>query len=199
MDQQKDIMIFHRQIIDVMSETGGVLKTGRNQAQKYNYSSETDIIGAVRASMIKHGLFLFPCETSVISDEQDGKKRFMTAIITYELRSSHSSAIMRLPIPVSAMDFSDKAPAKALTMALKYALNQLFLLMRGVDPDDDKNNLFDLKAWAKINVKGGYQGIIDYTKKWNIEAPSSWSQARIFRFIKAFQKNELPLEALHEH
>ena len=191
--QKDSILEFHAQILAVMRDCRGVPKSGRNNHQGYDYSSEVDILGSVRPAMVKHGLFMFPAQIEVIHDENDGKKRFMTAIFTYEVRSTKNNHILKIPICVSGQDFGDKAPVKCATMAQKYAVNQLFMLLRGVDPDNDANNKFDLRTWASDNLARGYGAVVEYAKHNNHPAPSKWSPETCANFVAAFEEGRLPI------
>ena len=55
----------HEQVIvtfmnKVMAEVGYVQKKDENKFQKYKYAGEGALLAALRPSMVKHGLVLFP-------------------------------------------------------------------------------------------------------------------------------------------
>jgi hypothetical protein len=124
-------------IIAVMKSVEGVAKRGRNEQQSYNFRGIDAVLNAVGPELRKHGGFL--------------KSNILTADHTTGVTSKGSQVnIARLHVQYSffgevgeplvgdvvaeAFDTSDKATAKALSVALRSYLIQLLCL-----PTDEKD------------------------------------------------------------
>lgn len=138
-------------ICQVMKGVTSVAKSGRNQGQGYDYTTEADLVMACRSLMADLGLTLRPesirplgngpvdsCSSGqdVAYQSQAGNQmwRFL-AIWTW--RVSHiGGGSARFETVGCGVDNSDKHPYKAGSGAKKYALEQLFLIPR-VDADPE--------------------------------------------------------------
>lgn len=131
----------------VYQQVGYVQKKGKNTAQNYRYAGEKDLIEALRPAMVEAGIVFF---CSGISDQETREVRKSTPrgesvtinfAATFHFTFAH--AVSGTSIQVAARgegaDSLDKASAKAMTGALKYALRQTFVIETGDDPDDHRN------------------------------------------------------------
>lgn len=125
--------------LQVMKAVAFAPKGGTNQHDGYKYSSETDLIGAVRGAMIDAGLTLVPasgrCVTTEGYDTERGHRNRVVVERTFAL--THLSGESE-PITVygEGIDVGEKATYKAMTGAKKYAIREAFLLECGDDPDN---------------------------------------------------------------
>ena len=116
-------------IADVMSRVAaeiaskGVGKSGTNREQNYKYRPVDDVLNVVGPIMAKHGLGLSAVYTDRqaerVPTQKGGVKTIVTlrGIFTYKWKSEESVT----ETYGEAMDSSDKATNKAMSMALKYA------------------------------------------------------------------------------
>jgi hypothetical protein len=130
-------------MLAVMGEIGYVQKTGKVQGggMNYRFAGEAALLKALRPHMVAHGLLLFPvaCELrehhEVVETKYGPKpSRTIRTVSTYRL-AHVSGEHVDLQVAGEGQDKGDKATAKAMTIALKYALRQAFLIETGDDPD----------------------------------------------------------------
>ena len=66
--------------------------------------------------------------------------RIARAVMNYRFVDARSGEELSVRVAGEGADAGDKAPYKAMTGALKYALLQSFLLSTGDDPEDERAN-----------------------------------------------------------
>jgi len=165
-------------ILNVYKEVGYVYKEGRIEfgRTKYSFAGEADFIKALRPVMITHGLTwrqkkvthvevnqvivqkpiidLTIFDKTIIIEKEVLRYEALVDII-YEIRHVEGECL-DIPSTGFGIDTGDKALAKALTMALKYALRQLFLIETGDDPDNTASEVYELidnmTAWLDKDV-----------------------------------------------
>lgn len=133
----------HKDIYAAMAaayhECGYVQKDTR-KGLNYTYASEASLIKALRPALLKHGIVVFPTTTEVVANEvyKTGSGSSMNRVqvlVTY--RFTHASGTyIDVQAAGEGADVGDKATAKAMTIAYKYALRQAFLIETGDDPDE---------------------------------------------------------------
>ncbi len=117
----------------VMAEIGGVPKTHKNSQQNYSFRGIEDMLLAAHPAFIKHGVFCVP----TVTDRQEYRFEktnsegrvsvwlHVTLTIRHEFYAPDGSSISVTTVG-EGLDNSDKASAKSMSMALKYALIELF-------------------------------------------------------------------------
>lgn len=124
-----------------MGDVEAIKKDGKNTMQGYSFTSEAAIANTLRPIMSKHGLALVPTNIRVVNaDTVQTKNATMQRVAieaTYTLMHKGGQNLS-ITVPGEGMDSLDKAIPKALTMAYKYAMIQVFCVGRGDDPDDGK-------------------------------------------------------------
>jgi hypothetical protein len=133
----------------VMNRVGYVQKTGQVSGGqvRYRFASEVDLLQALRPAMVEAGLMLLPvgCVVQQEMDRveksgRDGKPYIVTTVrarSTVAYRLAHvSGEYVDLQVCGEGQDSGDKSTPKAMTIALKYALRQAFLIETGDDPDE---------------------------------------------------------------
>lgn len=138
----------YKAIRAVMGDVGYVQKVGQitdNRGKKmYNFAGEVAMLRALRPSMLERGLCMFPVgcelfETHEILDGKYGKKTSRTVRVVSTYRLAHESGeFVDIQVAGEGQDSGDKAAAKAMTIALKYAIRQTFLIETGDDPDESR-------------------------------------------------------------
>ena len=194
-------------IHQVMARVSGVGKTGFNSHHRYNFSSESDILEAVRPAMISQGLILYPSDVATISTQEIGKNVRRELAITYTIMHTSGEQLL-MTVRAEGMDSQDKASPKAMTMGLKYAMIQLFNLPRGIDPDDHRNqdnaqkrpkepayNILDDPRYQKFleQLPGGSRTMIDTCKAKSWPLPSKWDGQWLSRFLSAYAAGEIEM------
>lgn len=129
-------------LIAIMRDVDAIGKEQRNQQQGFKYRGIDDVMNSLHGIFAAHGVVCLPVETESNSTERVNKNntvlRFTTAKVTYHLTAQDGSFV---PIKMigTAMDGGDKSEAKAVSIALKYALTTAFLVPTAEqkDPDGD--------------------------------------------------------------
>lgn len=132
-------------VLKVLSEVKKIEKSGYNKHQNYHYSTENDLIGAVKQLLIDNKLIiltdsetkevikLYKYEKGVISGEN-----LVTVVNT---RHTFCDTDTGYTYPVSSTgtgyDNTDKGSFKAITGALKYFVSKNFLVPTEDDPEND--------------------------------------------------------------
>ena len=134
----------------VVGAMGDITHVGKGQVSKdwsgkaaYNYRGIDDVMNALHPAMVRNGIFIVP---EVIKNERSvvnvgAKQTAMNSVvltIKYTLYAQDGSHIETVVVG-EAFDSGDKATSKAMSIALKYALFQVFCIpteeMRQSDPD----------------------------------------------------------------
>lgn len=114
-------------------------KTAGNSLN-YAFLAEADLVGELHPLFVKHGLFVYPTGWQILHNEiyrtDNDKQMSMVRVCgNYRIQHGESGTEIALASLGEASDVSDKAVAKAQTIAYKYVLRQAFLLETGDDPD----------------------------------------------------------------
>lgn len=130
-------------MVAAMKDIDAVLKNGRNDFQKYNYVRAADVANEAREAMISHGIAftydVVDTEHWETTKEKDGKTSTnyfcqLTVMVTFT--DADSGEQMSGRVVGWGSDTLDKAPFKAMTGAVKYALRMNFLIPDENDPED---------------------------------------------------------------
>ena len=130
-------------INSVMSELGAITKNKRNQQQGFSYRGVDDVMNALNPLMVKHKLF---CVPKVLRNEREERQtsrgsNLLYSIVTmeYTLYAEDGSSVSAVVIG-EGMDSGDKATNKAMAIAYKYAMFQIFSIpTEETAPDADKD------------------------------------------------------------
>ena len=151
-DEQKAIPsnIFQRMAMATaeINRVAKNLKVDINSKQSYKAVAEADVLEAVKPVEEKYGIYSYPVSRKIIKDD------IITNTSTYDGRTTERSSIMirletvyrfvNISNPQDYIDITtygdgfdtqDKAPAKAMTYADKYALLKAYKIQTGEDPD----------------------------------------------------------------
>ena len=130
-------------INSVMSELGAITKNKRNQQQGFSYRGVDDVMNALNPLMDKNKLF---CVPKVLKNEREERQtsrgsNLLYSIVTmeYTLYAEDGSSVSAVVIG-EGMDSGDKATNKAMAIAYKYAMFQIFSIpTEETAPDADKD------------------------------------------------------------
>jgi hypothetical protein len=133
----------HSAINATMQAVGYVQKTGTASiGGSYRYASDADLLAGLRPDMVQNGLTLLPVsihrlDTQHFDTNKGGKQMRCDVVVDYLLTHAPSGESVVIQAIGTGVDSGDKAPYKAMTGALKYALRQGFLIETGNDPEAD--------------------------------------------------------------
>lgn len=126
-------MNIHQKVFEVMKEVSQVEKKGFNEYHKYNYMQESDIIAALRPSLVKHGILLL---SSI--DESTRVDELTTITMTMTLVNvDNPKETLVSKWKAEGSDKGDKGLNKAITAAKKFFLINTFLLEANNDAEAD--------------------------------------------------------------
>ena len=130
-----------KKFVEVMRECSHVAKNGTNDYHKYKYVTAADVLEKVNTSLTKHGLasIVTPNLLSVqqITTAKGNVEQLATVEVTVTLIDADSGKTLALKGLGSGQDPSDKAVAKAQTMAIKYAYLSSLAIATSDDPEAD--------------------------------------------------------------
>ena len=176
-----------------MKQTGLVTKESINSHHRYNFTSEAEVISAIRGPFMDNGLVLVPSNVQVLDCKEAGKTYRYDLLITYKCMHT-SGESLDIVVAASGADSQDKALPKAMTMGLKYALIQCLLIARGIDPEKDGDlNEKEVRKWAK-QFKGGLEAVQTYCRDHKMKDPLDWPDEEWFeRFESAVEEGKIKL------
>jgi hypothetical protein len=146
--------LIYQKIPAIMKEVVPISKDRKNQAQGYSFRGIDDVYNSLQPILAKHGVFM----TSQILDERseertraEGKSALFSRMlkIRYSLTAEDGSSVATEVIG-EGMDQGDKAAAKAMSIAQKYALFQMFLIPTA-EPKDPENDDHEVVAKPKAD------------------------------------------------
>ena len=121
-----------------------VQKRGHNERKNYNYVTAADIAGAVGDILAELGVVVVPRLESISHEpSRTGKsevEHVARVVMAYTFMDVDTAEEITVKVAGEGLDAGDKAPYKAMTGALKYALLQSFLLATGDDPEEERTN-----------------------------------------------------------
>jgi hypothetical protein len=124
---------------EVRRRLGYVQKRGHNERHNYSYVMAADLAGSVGDILAELGVVMIPQLQSISTEPPRGSsERIARIVMNYRFVDARSGEELTVRVAGEGADAGDKAPYKAMTGALKYALLQSFLLATGDDPEDER-------------------------------------------------------------
>ena len=133
-------MKVHEAIVKIREDVGAVRKDGRNTQQNFNFRGVDAVVNAVSAAMSKHGVMVFPSKV----EHRDASKQLSggkmatapVVIVDYTFVGPEGDQFVA-QVPAESFDLGDKATAKAMSVAYRTCLLQVFTLPTDdADPDE---------------------------------------------------------------
>ena len=158
-----------QKLAEVRRRIGYIQKRGHNERFNYSYVTAADIAGAIGDLLAELGVIVIP-RLEEISYESAAARgdavRMARVVMAYSFSDVDSGEEIVAKVAGQGLDSGDKAPYKAMTGALKYALLQSFLLATGDDPEDERaDSRTALGSERPITAEQAreLQGLIDET------------------------------------
>ena len=124
---------------EVRRRLGYVQKRGHNERHNYSYVTAADLAGSVGDILAELGVVVIPQLQSISTEPpRSSSERIARIVMNYRFVDAKSGEELTVRVAGEGADAGDKAPYKAMTGALKYALLQSFLLATGDDPEDER-------------------------------------------------------------
>lgn len=169
-------------MLAVMADIDPIAKARQNEQQGFRFRSIDDVYDALHPALVAHGVVIVP---EVRSHELEEYKTTRGSVMirakilcAFRFYADDGSSIEAVTVGEAA-DSLDKASAKAMSVAYKYALFQTFCIPTGEDSDADSpeppgragrsraiggQKMSDVdrkKLWAKIQIKASELGGLD--------------------------------------
>lgn len=131
----------HQALSKVMAEVQAVRKDSKNQAQRFNFRGIDAVMNAVGPALRKHGVTILPEDVEVHRSNgttANGKPTAEAVLkVTYRVYGPAGDSIHG-KVAAEAMDFGDKAIAKAMSVAYRtFLLQALTIPTDEPDPDSE--------------------------------------------------------------
>ena len=136
-----DTPTVHQALNKVMGDVQAVKKDSKNQAQKFNFRGIDAVMNAVGPALRKHGVTILPEDVDVHRSNgttSNGKQVAEVVVkVTYRVYGPAGDSIHG-KVAAEAMDFGDKAIAKAMSVAYRtFLLQALTIPTDEPDPDGE--------------------------------------------------------------
>lgn len=131
----------HQALSKVMGDVQAVRKDSKNQAQKFLFRGIDAVLNAVGPALRKHGVTILPEDVEVHRNNgttASGKQTAEVVVkVTYRVYGPAGDSIHG-KVAAEAMDFGDKAIAKAMSVAYRtFLLQALTIPTDEPDPDSE--------------------------------------------------------------
>lgn len=144
---EKKVLNIYQKINAVMQEVEYLSKDDHVKFGTTNYKaiSEEKVTTAVRGSLVKNGLVLYPAEQEHLKEGN-----LSTVNVKYNLvNMDNPEESITIASSGTGVDTQDKGVGKAMTYAFKYALLRTFAIPTGEDPDKISSEEWDEKLKGK--------------------------------------------------
>ena len=146
-----DTPTVHQALNKVMGDVQAVKKDSKNQAQRFNFRGIDAVMNAVGPALRKHGVTILPEDVDVHRSNgttSNGKPTAEVVLkVTYRVYGPGGDSVHGR-VAAEAMDFGDKAIAKAMSVAYRTFLLQALTIPTD-EPDPD----------GELYERGGANGI----------------------------------------
>jgi ERF superfamily protein len=126
------------QLAAVMGDCREVAKRDANTEQRYYFRGIDAVVNAVGPILRKHGVMVMPTLVHVDYGERTSKSGNLgtvcRVVVDYVFTAAEDGTSITTRVAAEAMDYSDKATAKAMSVAFRTALLQALAL-----PTDDRD------------------------------------------------------------
>lgn len=123
-------MIFGK-IAAILAELPAIGKNQRNQQQGFNFRGIDDVLNALNPVLAKHGVFYVPDVIKRVAEtrqtQRGGAMNVVHLHVRYTFHAEDGSSVSGSAWG-EGTDSGDKATSKAMTMAMKYVLFQVFAI-----------------------------------------------------------------------
>lgn len=181
--------IYHS-LAAINKAVGVIGKDRKNEQQGFKFRGIDDVMNELHSLFAEHNVFILPEAQSIETSERVNSKG--TAIFTVRVTirftfvASDGSTVTSTVIG-EGMDSGDKATNKAMSIALKYALLQMFLIPTEETKDPDSET-HEIKAPVQIKE----------TPRTTPRPKTEMNKAAFDALIKRYEKGERNLLAKAE-
>jgi len=185
----------YKALINVSKEIGSVGKDSVNKTQGFAYRGIDDVMNALSPVMAKYNVIAVPEVLEMQREERTTKNGgvliYSTLKVKYTFITDDGSSISTIVIG-EGMDSGDKSTNKAMSIAFKYALFQVFCIptKEMIDPDQESHEVQAKTKPVKVATKKQVDDLLERFKVLNQDITV------IKTFYKCDDINKMPLETL---
>lgn len=162
----------YQSIADIMQEVPSISKEKTNKQQGFKYRGIDDVMNAFQPILAKHKVFIVPEVINQAREERTTKNGgnliYSICTIKFKFYAEDGSFVEAITIG-EGMDSADKATNKAMAVAMKYAMFQVFCIPTEemVDPDAETPPDSNKPKAKPIKIdKASIDGIIELATKY---------------------------------
>ena len=134
--------LIYGKIANILKETKAIGKTEKNQQQGFKFRGIDNVMNELHELFSKNEVFILQEVQSYTTENRPtklgGTNTFTRATIKFRYMTTDGSCIETVNVG-EAMDSGDKGMNKAMSIALKYSLLQMFLIPTDEPKDPDAN------------------------------------------------------------
>lgn len=166
-----DNPMIYSKIANILKETKAISKTEKNQQQGFKFRGIDNVMNDLHDIFSKNEVFILQEVQSFSTENRitknGGTNTFTRATIKFKYTTTDGSFVETTNVG-EAMDSGDKGMNKAMSIALKYSLLQMFLIPteEQKDPDAETPGETDYMAMALQEINGA-QSIPTLTSIYN--------------------------------
>lgn len=149
----------YQKIANILKETKAITKSEKNQQQGFKFRGIDNVMNELHELFAKNEVFILQEVMDFTTENRPtksgGTNTFTRATIKFIYVTTDGSSIQTINVG-EAMDSGDKGMNKAMSIALKYSLLQMFLIPteEQKDPDANTPEETDYLAMALQEVNG---------------------------------------------
>ena len=141
-------MNIYESINAIMQEVPAIGKTEKNQQQGFMFRGIDSVMNTLQPLLAKHKVFVVPQTIEQTREERKTNKgnTLLYSILKIKFTFYAEDGTFVEAITVGeGMDSGDKASNKAMAIAMKYAMFQVFCIPTGDDPDAETHSVVEKK------------------------------------------------------
>lgn len=174
----------HELIGKAMSEIGAIGKDSKNTQQGFMYRGIDAVYNALNPVMSKYGLFICPEVLGMNREERTNKNGtviiYTVLTVKYTIFAPDGSNIT-LTVMGEGMDTGDKGVNKAMSIAMKYAMFQLFFIPTEELKDPDSESFSDITP--KPRQTPVTSGIVTTSRKLPEKTPEKTNMTPVMQYL----------------
>lgn len=185
MDTETKTPKIYEALIKANELVGAISKGNTNQQQGFKFRGVDDVYNRLHPILAKCGIVIIPEVVSYeVTERQarNGVLLYTRATIRRHFTASDGSSVTTLVVG-EAMDSGDKGMNKAMSIALKYALFQLFTIPTDEDEDPDATTHELVPQATQATTSPDYQSKVEGAINELAKASSLDELANIFRSL----------------